>query len=302
MNEPPTDQPALKIVSFSIMPFAYAGVARWAAQRGHTINLLVTTPGPASRRNRAYLETIAGLPPRQEVIVTTRMTRLVPYIASLEPDIILSFTFPYRIPPELVKIPRYGAVNLHPTPLPKYRGPNPLRLFYDGETEFGATLHWIAPDFDTGNILSRKTITAAEDATFEELFDQLGQVAGAVIDEGVPKAVAGDPGLPQVHDESTYGARFSAQDLVLDLTRPIWLLRRQMAALQAGGQRAHVRIDGHFYPILGLEPAGEDSGPAPGEHISLSGQAAVVQTGSGPARLDLGGGLSDWPELQESPM
>lgn len=302
MNEPPTDQPALKIVSFNIMPFAYAGVARWAAKRGYKVSLLVTTPGPASRRNRAYLETIAGLPPRQEVIVTTRMTRLVPYIASLEPDLILSFTFPYLIPPELVEIPRYGAVNVHPTPLPKYRGPNPLRLFYDGETEFGATLHWIAPDFDTGNILSRKTITAAEDATFQELFGQLGEVAGTVLDEGIPKAVAGDPGLLQDHDEATYGARFSAQDLVLDLTRPIWLLRRQMAALQAGGQLAHVQIDGHFYPILGLEAAGEDSGPALGERISLSGQAAVVQTGSGPARLDLGEDLSDWPELQESPM
>ncbi len=264
--------------------------------------MLVTTPGPASRRNRAYLETISSLPPRQEVVVSTRMKQLAPYIASLEPDLILSFTFPYLIPPELCEIPKYGAVNLHPTPLPKYRGPNPLRLFYDGESEYGATLHWIAPEFDTGNILSQHVGTAAEDTPFQQLFGQLGQVVAAVLDEGIPKAVAGDPGQPQAHDEATYGARFNADDLVLDPSKPIWLLRRQMATLQAGSQQAHIQIDDQFFPILGLQQSGEADGHAPGEIISVSDSIATVQAGDGVALLELGEGVADWPELQESPL
>ncbi len=46
----------------------------------------------------------------------------LPLIRELRPDLIVSFTFPYRVPPEITAIPRYGAVNLHPTVLPAIAG------------------------------------------------------------------------------------------------------------------------------------------------------------------------------------
>ncbi len=302
MNEPSPAGSPLKIVVFSILPFAFTGISRWAEMRGHSIPLLVTSPGPASRRNTSYQQTIASLPPRQEVVVSTRMKSLGPYIASLDPDLILSFTFPYLIPPELVQIPKHGAVNIHPTPLPKYRGPNPLRLFYEGESEFGATLHWIAPEFDTGNILSQVVRTAPEEASFQELFGQLGQLVVGMLDEGIAKAVAGDPGEPQNHDEATYGARFGPGDLVLNLSKPAWVLKRQISTLQVAGQQPHIEIDGAFYPILGIEPVLATGHHAAGDVINRDASSATIQSGDSVVRFELGDGAGSWPELRESPV
>ncbi len=297
-----TDGP-LKIVVFSILPFAFAGIQRWAEAQGHEIALLVTTPGPASRRNTAYLEIIKHAPPQQQIVVSTKMKRLAPYITSLEPDLIVSFTFPYLIPPELVEIPKHGAVNLHPTLLPKYRGPNPLRVIYDGESEIGATLHWTAPGFDTGNILSQHAWQAPEEATFEQMFGMVGQTAAAALAEGVPLAVAGDPGREQNDEEATYAARFGADDLVLDLASPAWLIKRQIGALRAGSQIPHVSVDNQYYPILEfevLESAG-DSATA-GEITSRNGSQITVQTGNVPVLLTIGDGRDTWPALQDSPV
>ena len=71
-------------------------------------------------------------------------------IAALAPDLIVSATYPHRIPPEVTAIPRYGAVNLHPSPLPRGRGPNPQRLIYEGDPIIGGTLHRMSPSSTPG--------------------------------------------------------------------------------------------------------------------------------------------------------
>lgn len=121
-----THDRALRIVTFNILSFAYRVVADWATKHGHELTLLVTTPGPKSRRGTAYRETIAQVPPTQEVAVTTRVARLAPYLAALEPDLLVSFTFPYLIPPEIIALPRLGALNLHPTPCRAIAAPTPF--------------------------------------------------------------------------------------------------------------------------------------------------------------------------------
>ena len=101
---------ALRIVTFNIMPFAYRVVADWADRHGHELALVVTTPGPASRRNVSYREIVAGVPPTQEVVVTSKAGRLAPYLAALAPDLIVSFTFPCLIPPAITALPRLETV------------------------------------------------------------------------------------------------------------------------------------------------------------------------------------------------
>ena len=141
----------LRIVTFNVLPPAYQMVAGWAQQMGHQLVLVVTTPGPSTRRTPTYREIVATAPAGQDVLVTTRLRRVAaPLIRELKPDLVVSMTFPYRIPPEITSIPRYGAVNLHPAPLPYYRGPNPLRGIYENFPTIGATLHRTEEDFRYG--------------------------------------------------------------------------------------------------------------------------------------------------------
>src|SRR3954470_18190257 len=167
----PGRRSGLRIVVLHNREPAYRTAAAWAARMGHSIELVVTTPGPASRRSWRYRSILAIAPPEQNVLVTTQLRRVaLPLIAALAPDLVLSFTFPHRLPPELIAIPRIAAVNLHPTPLPRYRGPNPMRMIYDGCPTLGATLHYLEHDFDTGRVLAVAEGAMPEDLTSEALY------------------------------------------------------------------------------------------------------------------------------------
>src|SRR5262245_48281560 len=106
MSTPPT---GLRIVTFNVLPLAYQLVARWAEQMGHQIILVVTSPGPSTRPMQMFKDVVPlAAANRQETLVTTRLRRTAaPLIAALAPDIVLSATFPYRIPPEITSLPRY---------------------------------------------------------------------------------------------------------------------------------------------------------------------------------------------------
>src|SRR5207248_7383267 len=141
----------------------------------------------------------------QDVLVTTRLRRVaLPLIEALAPDLILSFTFPYRLPPEILAIPRIAAVNLHPTPLPRYRGPNPMRMIYDGSPTLGATLHYLDNEFDTGAILSQAEGLMPENLSTESVFASWGPLMMRVLAEGMERAIAGAPGTPQDDALATY--------------------------------------------------------------------------------------------------
>ncbi len=144
-HDPSTANPytPLRIVTFNVLPIAFGVTAQWVKQNGHQIVLLVTTPGPSTRRSPVYRQVINNAAPEIDILVTTRLRKVaLPLIRELAPDLIVSFSFPYRIPPEICAIPRLGAVNLHPTVLPAYRGPNPMRVIYEGHSVIGATMHW----------------------------------------------------------------------------------------------------------------------------------------------------------------
>ena len=203
----------LRIVTFNVFPPAFDVVNRWAANGGHELSLVVTTPGPITRRNTSYHEVINRTQPGTDVLVTTRLRKVaLPLIKALQPDLIVSFTFPYRLPPEITELGRYGAVNLHPTALPAYRGPNPLRAVYDAYPLLGATLHRTAAEFDTGSILSMRTAPLPNDISPKSILDCWLPLISSAFEEGIASAVAGEPGISQNDAESNYAARFTEEE------------------------------------------------------------------------------------------
>jgi len=279
---------ALRIVTFNILPFAYRVVADWAERHGHELALVVTTPGPASRRNVSYREIVAGVPPTQEVVVTSKVGRLAPYLAALAPDLVVSFTFPYLIPPAITALPRLGAINLHPTPLPRYRGPNPLRQLYDGATTLGATLHRTEAGFDTGAILSQQERPLPDELTPERLGRTLAEVSAAALEEGAARAIAGEPGTPQDHAGATYAARFGAEDDRLAWDVPGRLLACRVLALLMAGHEPRIALDGADYAIRRAQSTvGPDSAAPPGGVLARAGDTWTIGVADGAVEVVL---------------
>ncbi len=77
-------------------------------------------------------------------------------LSFLQPDVACVACFQKRIPNALLKLPRFGFLNLHPSLLPHYRGPHPLFwIFRNGEADTGVTVHFMDDGFDTGDIVTQ---------------------------------------------------------------------------------------------------------------------------------------------------
>ena len=282
-------QTPLRIVTFNNLPVAFQLVHRWAAQAGHKVVMTVTSPGPKTRRSIGYKE-IAAMAGEQniELLITTRVKAIAtPILSAVKPDLILSASFPWLLPPELLATARLGAINLHPAVLPAYRGPNALRQFYDGAPRIGATLHWIDNAFDTGPILSQHSAPLPHPCTHETVMGAWGNTMIAALAEGAQKAIAGDPGTPQPTEGASYGAEFTEQEHWLDLTESAYALQCKATALSFFGTHpVMARIDGTPYSIAQIDLVnGPASTAAPGSVIERLADGLIVQTGDGAAKL-----------------
>jgi methionyl-tRNA formyltransferase len=255
-NAPASPKQGLRVILFTNLAPVYQLAAGWAARNGHTLQLVVTTPGPSARRSTAYRGLVVAVPPEQDVLISLHPRRLGTYLASLAPDLIVSGSFPHRIPPDVTALPRLGAFNLHPAPLPHYRGPNAMRALYAGEPTIGATLHRTEAEFDAGPILYRSEVPVPSDATPENIFAALGAVAGEAWEVGLARAIAGDKGEPQDESEATYAAPFSDDEKWLNWDQPWAVLQRRATALNLFGPQAKADVEGRPVLIERLDPLG----------------------------------------------
>lgn len=124
-------------------------------------------------------------------------------IASQSTDIIAVACFPYLLPAELLAIARIGALNLHPSLLPAYRGPAPLFWqFRAGAPSIGITLHWMNEQMDAGSIVAAKSLPLEAGATGADTNYQLAEIGAGLMFDALRKIRDGCPMPRRAQDES----------------------------------------------------------------------------------------------------
>ena len=107
-------------------------------------------------------------------------------IAGYEPDVIAVACFPWRVPANLRRIPRLGILNVHPSLLPRGRGPEPLFwTFRRGERETGTTVHLMDGGFDTGPVLRQERLPVPAGIDGGELERRLAKLGGRLLVEAI---------------------------------------------------------------------------------------------------------------------
>jgi methionyl-tRNA formyltransferase len=271
----------LRVVLFTNLTPVYQLASDWARRHEHKIVLVVTTPGPSARRSTLYREVIASAPAEQDFYVTMHPRRLARVLAPLRPDVIVSGSFPHRIPSEVIALPRYGAYNTHPAMLPRYRGPNGARPIYDGEPTLAATLHRIDPDFDTGPIIYQREIAFPEVVTPESVFGAWGPVIADVWETGLDRGIRGDPGFPQDESKASYAVPFSEDEHWLEWSWSRSVLQRRWTALNLFGPHAKGRIGDVAYRIERVDPGLGEVTATPGTVVDRDGDRLAVAVGDG---------------------
>jgi methionyl-tRNA formyltransferase len=126
-------------------------------------------------------------------------------IAALRPDAVVMASFDQIIGARSLAIPVHGWLNIHPSALPEYRGPEPVYwAIADGATESGITLHRAVPRFDAGPVLAQGRVAIAADDTSGTLTRRLCATGVELLDEAVRRLLADDPGIALDLDKATY--------------------------------------------------------------------------------------------------
>jgi len=139
---------------------------------------------------------------------------------------------------------RLGCINIHPSDLPKYRGPSPMATaVYNGDRESMVCLMRVTPAVDSGDVLMRRPFSIGENDTTADVEKRVGEMSSEMVSEFLA-APEKYPPIPQV-GEPTYTRKFTGDDEIIDWSRDAAAIHNQVRAI--GGR---TKINGMDVKIL----------------------------------------------------
>jgi methionyl-tRNA formyltransferase len=143
-------------------------------------------------------------------------------VRAIGPDFIFSFYYRTMITPQVLEIPRSGALNLHGSYLPRYRGRVPVNwAVINGETETGATLHYMVEKPDAGDIVDQEKVAIDFTDTAHDVFLKVTDVAVTVLSRAWPLLRAGTAGrTPMNIAAGNYCSGRKPADGLIDWRKP----------------------------------------------------------------------------------
>lgn len=234
----------LKIIFMGTPEFAVPSLKKLAekfsAQGGPRLSsgniaLVITQPDkPTGRKNiptpspvkQAALK--LGLPimqPETENEIRNKFLQITP-------DLVVVVAFGEILSLNLLDIPQYGIINVHPSLLPKYRGPSPIAsAILDGKKETGVTIILLDEEMDHGPVIAQKSVKIAKDDTTKSLSKKLSEISADLVVKVIPKYVKGElKPKPQKDKDATFTALLRKMDGKIDWSQPAEIIERKIRA------------------------------------------------------------------------
>jgi len=142
----------------------------------------------------------------------------VEQLKSLELDLCVVASYGKIIPQAVLDIPRRGNINVHPSLLPKYRGPSPIQwALLNGDDKTGVTIMLMDEKMDHGATINSKQLTINKDEKFSELHDRLAHLGAELLVESIPKYLSGEiKAQEQKHEQATFCKMIKKEDGKID--------------------------------------------------------------------------------------
>ncbi len=209
-------------------------------------------------------------------------------LRALDVDFIFSFHYRRLLPVSLLKTAKRGALNLHTSLLPRYRGRCPVNwVLVHGETETGVTLHYMEEEADTGDIVAQKRVAISETEDARSLYAKVTRAAAALLTETYPLLCSGTARrVRQNEADATYYGGRTVEDGRIDwiqANRDVCNLVRAVTHPYPG---AFTFFRGRKLVVWQARPVDVELGPgiAPGSLVASPGDM-LVAAGHGTVRL-----------------
>jgi methionyl-tRNA formyltransferase len=173
-------------------------------------------------------------------------------VTALQPDLLFSFYYRSMLGAPLLQVPRRGALNMHGSLLPRYRGRAPVNwAILRGEHESGATLHYMVARADAGDIVDSQAVPILLDDDARDVFAKVTVAAEMVLARSLPGLLAGTaPRRPQPILAGEYFGRRRPEDGRIDWTRPALEIHNLVRAVAPPFPGAFGTVGGESWKIL----------------------------------------------------
>lgn len=190
-------------------------------------------------------------------------------IKSLRPDILVVVAYGRILPDDMLEVPKYGAINVHASLLPKYRGAAPIQwAVLNGDKITGVTTMYLASEMDTGDIIYTAETEIGEFETSGELFDRLMVMGAELLDRTLRDIEAGTaPRTQQDHSKASYVKMLDKSFSPIDWAKTPREIIKQIYGLQPWPV-ATAELDGKVFKIYSAEYTQNKTVKAPGSVVS----------------------------------
>lgn len=256
-------------------------------REGYRIEAVVTQPDRPRGRGRQVQPSQVKVKAREYGIPVYQPERVrdvafLEQLQNISPDLIVVAAFGQILPPEILHLPPLGCINVHPSLLPKYRGPAPINwTLIRGEEVTGVTIMEMDEGIDTGNIILQESTIISPDENYDELHDRLAIMGADLLVKAIGLLVEGKATKsPQDHSAATYAPMIKKNDTIINWNQKstdIINFIRGLSSIPG----AFTYFNGKILKILRAQPGKECPLAPPGTMRIEKGNSLMVASADG---------------------
>ena len=267
----------MRLLFFGSSPFSVSVLE--ALKKVHQIVGVITQPDRPKGRGRKPAPTAVKLFAQKEGLFVLDPENLdqkvLEILKGLSPDVLVVAAYGKILPLEYLNLAPFGAVNVHPSLLPKYRGPSPIQwVLLKGEKETGVTTFLMDEGVDSGPILLQERVPIEEEDTYSSLLEKLSRLSAQLILKTLEEMEKGTlMPIPQDHQKACYTKKIDRSLGLINWNRPAREIWNKVRALE-GWPCAYTFWKGKLLKIWKAS-LGEGKGE-PGTIIGLKGGIEIA--------------------------
>ncbi|MEY8291248.1 methionyl-tRNA formyltransferase [Carnobacteriaceae bacterium 52-44] len=201
-------------------------------------------------------------------------------ILDMEPDLLITAAYGQYVPTKLLKAPKYRAINVHASLLPKYRGAAPIHYaVLEGEDVTGITIMYMEKVMDAGNIIAQREIPITAEDDTGTLFEKLSTLGRDLLMDTLPDIFSGEnASIEQDEDKVSFSPMITKEQEKIDWHKTASEISNLVRALRPA-PGAYTLIDGDRFKIWDTEVLDQETSKKPGTIVKLNKEELYVACG-----------------------
>ncbi len=275
----------MKIVFMGTSSFAVSVLEELLKEEENNILGVVTKPDrPAGRGRKLHPSPVKKKAEEEGLIIwqpeRVNAPEFLDVLRCVSPEVIIVAAYGQILRRDLLSIPPRGAINVHASLLPRFRGPDPIRsALLQGEKETGVTIMLMDEGVDTGPILAQKKVEIEREDNYQSLVEKLGKEGGKLLVETLPRWVRGEISPRPQEGEASYAPVLKKEKARINWKDSAVSIVNQVRAFSPY-PGAYTYFHDRRIKILKADSKEGVSAP-PGTVVEINPQGFVVAAGEG---------------------